>query len=252
MTPRDRRPRRARPHRGGAAAGARAPRVRGLRGAARHRDPARASTRSASTLPPERELAERLDVSRATLREAMAALRAGRAGRDHAGPRRRHRGHPQAAHAVRPRRGPDRRRRGARTGSTRSTSAGSSSPARPRWPPSRDLDDDRARPARGGARRAVAAARKPAAAPAGRLAVPPDRGRADRVAARRRGGDLGAGDPARDAAGDPGAARPTSPTPTASTRRWCGRSWTGSPTGPAGSWRSTATTRPRCCAACVG
>src|SRR3954462_3931773 len=29
-----------------------------------------------STLPPERELAERLEVSRATLREAMAALRA--------------------------------------------------------------------------------------------------------------------------------------------------------------------------------
>ena len=64
-----------------------------------------------------------------------------------------------------------------------------------------------------------AAARKPADAPAGRLALPPDDRVAAGLAAHDRGGHRGAGDAARDAAGDPGARAPTSPTPTASTAR---------------------------------
>ena len=162
------------------------------------------STRSASTLPPERELAARLKVSRATLREAMAALRQAGLVETTPRPRRRHGGDPQAADARRPgpRRG--RRRSGGGTGWTRSTSAASSSRARRTWRRARTS------PRQPGPSSSEAHARRrrgPQAgpAPAGRLPLPPDRGRADRVAARRRGGDLGAGDAARDAAGDPGA-----------------------------------------------
>ena len=64
-----------------------------------------------------------------------------------------------------------------------------------------------------------------------------------------RGGHLGAGDPARDAAGDPGARHQHRPLRPAARRAGPRRSWPASRTGPAGSWRSTATTRPRCCAA---
>ena len=60
-----------------------------------------------TTLPSERELAERLNVSRATLREAMAALREAGLVETTRGPRRRHRGDPEAAHPVRARGGAD-------------------------------------------------------------------------------------------------------------------------------------------------
>src|SRR4029079_10925531 len=43
--------------------------------------------------------------------------------------------------------------------------------------------------------------------------------------------------------------RPTSHTPTPSTRRWCAPYWKGGPSGPAEPWKSTATTRPRSCVA---
>ena len=88
-----------------------------------------------STLPPERELAGRLAVSRATLREAMAAMRQaglvqttrGRGG-----------GTVVTMRAATPSARAASRRTTAtreRTGTTPSTSVGSSSPAPPRWPP---------------------------------------------------------------------------------------------------------------------
>ena len=87
-----------------------------------------------TTLPAERDLAELLGVSRATLREAMAALRQaglvettrGRGGGTVVTLKP---GTPSGAG-----RGPDLADAGARTGWTRSTTAGSSSPGRPRWP----------------------------------------------------------------------------------------------------------------------
>ena len=60
-----------------------------------------------STLPSERELAARLKVSRATLREAIAALRQAGLVQTTRGRGRRHRGDPQAAHTLGPRRGAD-------------------------------------------------------------------------------------------------------------------------------------------------
>ena len=123
--------------------------------------------------------------------------------------------------------GADHRGAAGRTGSTPSTSAGSSSPgaahlaARARRSTSRpgaQLDAG----ARGGRR-----GPQPGPAPAGRLPLPPHRRRADRVAARGRGGHLRPGQPARDAAAPSPCWRPTSPTPTASTPRSCARSWRG-------------------------
>ena len=223
---------RAPPHRGGAAPGARTPRVRGVRRAARHRDPAgrlpardRRSRRSASSPP-------LLSVSRATLREAMAALRAGRAGRDHPRPGRRHRRHAAAAHAV----GAGRRRgsppSGGATGSTRSSSA------RVVEPGAAALAARRRR--RAGVPRATSSSRptptsaraeRRGRAPPGGLPVPPHPGRvAGRTHRADRGGHVRAGDAARDAAGDPGARAPTSPTPTGSTRP--GRTRRSSPATP--------------------
>ena len=173
---------------------------------------------------------------------------AGRAGGDHPRPRRRHRGHAQARHAVgraRPRGSP--RPSAGRTGSTRSTTAGSSSPAPPRWPPRAAWTTYAAASSRRRTRRSPSAAQA-GRAPAGRLALPPDRRRADRLAAHRRGGDVGAGDAARDAARDPGAGdqhRPLRPPARAAGAGDPGRQ---AGPGPHGSWRSTATTRPRCCA----
>ena len=87
-----------------------------------------------TTLPAERDLADRLQVSRATLREAMAALREaglvettrGRGGGTVVTLKPRT---PSARAAARISAG-----RAARTGSTPWTTAGSSSPAPPPWP----------------------------------------------------------------------------------------------------------------------
>ena len=84
---RDRRPRTrtpVEPRRGGAPSGARPSRVRGLRGAARPRRSGWGSTRGAARCLPSASWPSGWSVSRATLREAMAALRAGRTGPDHA------------------------------------------------------------------------------------------------------------------------------------------------------------------------
>ena len=165
-----------------------------------------------------------------------------------AGPRWRHGGDPQAAYAVR--RGPPPGSRRARRQDwldaldfRRIVEPGAASLAAPRRPRRR-----RPRPARGGARRG---GRRPQAgrAPAGRLPLPPDRRRAHRLAPDGRGGHLGAVHPARDAARDPGARgqhRPLRPPARRAGARDPGRQ---ARPGPHGSWRSTATTRPRCCAA---
>ena len=97
------------------------------------------------------------------------------------------------------------RRSSAGTGSTPSTSAGSSSPAPPHLAASAA---PRPRPARRSSRTAhdaVAGARRPGPAPPGRLPLPPDHRRPQRVAPHDRRGHLGAGQPARDAERDPGA-----------------------------------------------
>ena len=157
---------------GGAAAGARSPRLRGVRRAAGDRDPAR-------RLPAGHDAARRARPGRAARGLPGDAARGdgraapGRPGRDHPRPRRRHRGHAQAGHPVG--RGPPRGSPppSARTGWTRSTfrrivepgaaaarraarssttyAASSSSRRTPRWP-------------RPQARRA----------PAGGLPLPPD------------------------------------------------------------------------------
>ena len=123
---------------------------------------------------------------------------------------------------------PGSRRPRARTGWTPSTSGGSWSPAPPhgRAPPtSRTAPRAQLEQAHAD----VVAARKPAAAPAGRLPLPPHRGHPHRVAARGRGGDLGPGRPCTRCCWRSPCSRPTSPTPTGSTPRWCGRSSPGEP-----------------------
>ena len=136
-----------------------------------------------STLPSERELAERLGVSRSTLREAMAALR--EAGLVET---RRGRGggtvvDPQAADAVGPGGRPAHRGPPAASGSTAWSSGGSSSRARPAWRPVRSstptalaqLDE---------AHTAVADGPPAGRAPTGRLPLPPDGRGAHRVSPR--------------------------------------------------------------------
>ena len=120
------------------------------------------STPAAPRCRPSGDLAERLEVSRATLREAMAALR-------EAGLVETTRGRGggtvvtlQARHPVRAGRGRGSRTPSGRTGWTRWTSAGSSSPARPSWPRSRSSTAT-PRAAGAGARRGRRGPRSPAA-----------------------------------------------------------------------------------------
>ena len=205
--------------RGGAAAGARPPRLRGVRRAAGDRDPA-------GRLPARPHAAARARAGRAaaTCRAPRCARRwprcAGRTGRDHPRPRRRHRGHaagrgtPSGARPP-----PGSPAHDVASGSTPWTSGGRRARRRRTWPPAHDLDRRDARP-----QLEQAARRRSPTPPASR----PRTGRptpgfhltiASLTGSPRldRGGHLGAVHPARDAAGDPGARAPTSPTPTAST-----------------------------------
>ena len=206
-----------------------------------------------TTLPPERELAERLHVSRATLREAMAALR--------------------TAGLVETRRG--------RGGGTVVTYAPRAPRARSTAPP--PPTSSRAGWTRSTFRRIV----EPGAVPPQRRCRSPGRDGAswlDRRPRRRSivrvGTGVATGRPTRrfhlavaSLTGspaiieavtpvqatlhdmllrDPGATTSTSPTPTASTTASWTRSSTAGRSAPARPWKSTATTRPPSSAACSG
>ena len=183
-----------------------------------------------SMLPPERELAQRLHVSRSTLREAMAALRQaglvettrGRGGGTVVTLKPRTPSGRAAARvpaarrpglAGRPRLPADRRARRRPHGRGRRPGGRGPGPARP------------------GARRR----RRPRASP-------PQHRQADSrfhltvatltgSVARDRGGHLRPVDACTRCCWRSPCSRPTSPTPTGSTPRWCGRSWQGNRTG---------------------
>ena len=172
-----------------------------------------------TTLPPERELAERLQVSRATLREAMAALRQAGLVETTRGPRRRHGRHAEAAHAVGPGRRPDVAGRSAQDWLDALDFRRIVEPGRRRsWPPAATLDDERPRPSSSRRTRTSPRARKPAehrqADSRFHLTIAALTGSPRVVEAVT----VGAGHPARDAAARSRCSRPTSPTPTASTR----------------------------------
>ena len=203
-----------------------------------------------STPAAERELAERLEVSRATLREAMAALRA-------AGLVETRRGRGGGTVVTMKPQGPSARTVDRTTAAQRAdwldaldfrriVEPGAAALAASRRPRRRTR-------ATAGRAAHAAVAKAPAAGPAHRqadsrfhLTIATLSG----LAADRRVGHLGPGEPARDAERDPGAADQHRRTPTrqhAALVRADSRRATRA--GPTRSWKSTATTRPRSCAA---
>ena len=240
----------ARPRRGRAAAGARSPRLRGMRRAARHGDPARGLPVRHAPCPPERELAERLQVSRATLREAIAALRT-------AGLVETRRGRGGGTVVTYSPRRPRARVRGATPARRRPTwldslvfrrivepgAVATGRGARPR--PRRSARLLRRRTT------AVTKASQLGPPPPGRQPLPPHLRlghRAHRDRSRR--------SPRVQASlhemlqCDPRATTNIAHSDRAARGASCAPCWTGGPTGRARPWKNTATTRPRCCAAC--
>ncbi len=205
----------------------------------------------AACCPSERELAERMHVSRATLREAIVALRAAGPGRDPPGTWRRHGGHHEAADAVGPQGGANARPRNGRTGSTPGRSGGSSSRAppascraRPRWT---------TRPGRGW--------RRPTWPWHGRPAGPPRTGRPTAASTSTFASLTGSPRTIESVtsvqaslhemlSADPGAGRQHRALGRPARPRSCAPCWPAGRTAPARPWKNTATTRPRCCAAC--
>ncbi len=161
----------AAPARGGAPTRSRAPRLRGLRGAARHRDPPRG-------LPARLHAARRARARAASPGLARHPARGdggaapGRAGRDHPWPRRRHGRDPQAPLPLGPCRAARHAREAAelarRPGVPTRGRARCSRARRPAGPDRRTPRPARACPRRGRRRRS------PGTAPSGRQPFPPD------------------------------------------------------------------------------
>ena len=203
-------------------------------------------------LPPERELAERLGGPAADAARGDRRAARGRAGRDHAAAAaaaRSSRLRPAAAsaRAAAPDLAGDEGGVARRPGVPPGRRARRRVPRRePRRSTTTDRDDCCDRGGTSGRRR-----RQAGRAPAGRLALPPHDRLALGLAAADRGRDRRCRPRLHEMLWRSRCSSPTSPTPTASTPRSCKAILAGRRRpGPARSWRNTATTRPRCCAAC--